>query len=392
MPLTETGFKRRTFAEILADKEAKARELFGEDIDTSDKTPLGKYLRINAYDQALTEEEAELIYYSISPNSASGTSLDRLCVFVAMSRNPAIKSQYKIKITGTSAKTVPAGFLVGTDSEINFSTLEDVTIGEDGTVEAIVECVEAGDIGNVQPAEIITIVNPSSDVESVVGIERTIIGEEVESDYELRQRFSGVLAGAGACNEASIRAAVMRVPTVKHAEVIANETMEIDEEGRPPKSFEVYISGGDNYHKEIAEAIFEKKPIGVKTYGAISQDIVDKGGFVRTINFSHTTTRGVYVRAAIITTPEFEGTTGKNEIKTNLENHINGLGVNKDVILSSLYGKIHSVIGVHEVTELQLSTDGATWSESNIDIQRYENSFCELVYLKVDDESEYEVI
>lgn len=66
MPLTELGFKRRTYDEILQSKIEKARELFGEDIDTSELTPFGKFIRINAYDQALTEEEAEIIYFPYS--------------------------------------------------------------------------------------------------------------------------------------------------------------------------------------------------------------------------------------------------------------------------------------------------------------------------------------
>ena len=136
MPVTELGFVRRTFDEILADKITRAKELFGEDIDTSDLTPLGKYIRINAYDQALTEEEAEGIYYSIFPNTARGTSLDRLCPFAGVARNPATKARHIVKFYGTAEKTVPAGFLVATDSDISFATLEDIVFGESGIIES----------------------------------------------------------------------------------------------------------------------------------------------------------------------------------------------------------------------------------------------------------------
>ena len=65
--LTETGYTRRTYDEIIDDKIERAQELFGEDIETDETTPLGKFIRINAYDQALAEEEAEAIYYARFP-------------------------------------------------------------------------------------------------------------------------------------------------------------------------------------------------------------------------------------------------------------------------------------------------------------------------------------
>ena len=101
MPLTSKGFERLTYDDIVNKKIQKAKELFGEDIDTSELTPLGKFIRINAFDLAEAEEEAEYIYYSIFPNTASGVSLDRLCTFVGISRNPATSAIYNVKINGT---------------------------------------------------------------------------------------------------------------------------------------------------------------------------------------------------------------------------------------------------------------------------------------------------
>ena len=75
------GYVRRSYDDILSDKIQRAKELFGEDIDTSDLTPLGKFIRINAYDQALAEEEIEAVYYARFPDTASGQNLDRLLVF-----------------------------------------------------------------------------------------------------------------------------------------------------------------------------------------------------------------------------------------------------------------------------------------------------------------------
>ena len=382
MPLTETGFKRRTFDEILTAKTEKSKELFGEDMETNEVSLLGKYNRINAYDQALAEEQAEKIYNSIFPNTATGTSLDRLCVFAGIRRNAETKARYRVALYGTKGAIIPKGFLVGTESGINYGTIEDVTIGEDGTITVTVECELGGGIGNVLVQEITKIVNPSADVDSVFG--QTILskGEETESDYELRKRFNEAIEGAGSCNEVAIKAALLRVPTVTHSGII------VDEENG---SFECFISGGYEYHKEIAETIFEKKPIGIKTAGNETQEIIDSGGNTHIIKFSHTTNSPVYVRVAIKTDTEFEGEQGKQDIKSNLETYIDNVGIGNPIILSSLYGQIHSVIGVKEVTELQLSTDGQSWSTANITVDAYENCMCVEVQIK-QNTGNYEVI
>ena len=59
MPFTEAGFKRRTYQEWLEHDVALAKELFGENINTSEDTPLGKYIRLNCEDKRDIEEELE---------------------------------------------------------------------------------------------------------------------------------------------------------------------------------------------------------------------------------------------------------------------------------------------------------------------------------------------
>ena len=51
MVLTEKGYNRPTYSDILDEQIERAKVPFGEDID-DEKTPLGKYIRINAQDIA----------------------------------------------------------------------------------------------------------------------------------------------------------------------------------------------------------------------------------------------------------------------------------------------------------------------------------------------------
>lgn len=378
MGLTEKGYVRATYAEILESKIQKAKELFGEDIDTSETTPLGKYIRINAYDQALAEEEIEQVYYSRFPNTATGISLDRLCVFVGLTRNPATAARYTVEVKGVAGKTVPMGFLVGTETNINFYNLNDEVIGDDGTVEITVDCTEVGEIGNVGYSAITQIINPSADITEIKGKAVVAIGQEKESDMSLRKRFEFAREGLGSCNENAIIASLLRVSTVNSVGVLVNDTLEDDPEtGVPAKSFECYIQGGHNYEQQIGQMIFEKKPIGVKTHGERSVFVEDSGGHEHEIKFSYTKNVNISVEVTIKKNALYE-TTGDDDIANNITEYINGLGIGVDVIPNTIFGQIYSVPGVAEVTNLVIKKGGSVVS-GNIAISDKEIANCESV-------------
>lgn len=384
MGLTEQGYQRATYDEILARKIQRAKELLGEDIDTSDQSVLGKYLRINAYDQAMAEEEIEQVYYARFPNTASGQSLDRLMVFAGIARNPASAAVYSVKLTGTAGYVVPAGFLVATDTEITYWTTAAYTIGEDGTCIVEATCTQAGTLGNLSAASAISrIVNPDANIESAEGVEMLTSGADGESDADLRLRFAAAVEGAGSCNENAIRAAILRVPTVRYATVIANSTDVPDGEGRPPHSFECYVLGGDDYEQEIAEAIFDKRPIGIQTVGDKAVTIMDVCGHQRVIHYSSAVKVQVKVRVGIRTNSGF-ASNGIAQVQSSVASYINGLGIGTSLVLSSIYGYIYRVTGVKEVTSLELSTDGgSTYATSNVYVPEYGIAICAGVQLEV---------
>lgn len=377
MALTEKGYKRDTFEDVLFELTLKAQELFGEDIDTSDQTPLGKILSIMAYSRAKANEEAELIYYSRFPNTANDINLDRLCPYVGITRNVATPSQYEVTVTGEEGTTIPLEFLVGTESGVQFWNTTEVTIPEgESTCNIVVECTENGTIGNVLLSEITEIVNPEAGIDSVIGYSVVTLGTDEESDYELRERMLEAGEGGGSCNEASIRATILKVPTVTSTTVIVNDTDEVDEYGNLPRSIACYVAGGENYSYEIGEAIFASKPAGIKTNGTISVDVIDDGGYLHEIKYNNMRSINVYVQISITPNKFFEGDIGYEQIRENITSYINSLGFGETVILSSLYGYIYSVEGVGKVDSLLLSTDGSTYTDEDITITELQCANC----------------
>lgn len=364
MALTDTGFYRPTFEEILESQRERAKVLFGEDIDTENNSVLGKYIRLNASDIDTLYQSLEGVYYARFPNTASGLSLDRLCPFAGISRNPATFAKHLVKVHGTAGATVEAGFLVSTQSQSQvYHTLEDYVIGADGEVEVIVECEEAGTAGNVATGEICDIVNPSADVTSIEHIRTSEYGEDIESDYNLRLRFKESIAGSGAMTTEAIKSAIMRVTNVQSVYIKENDSDETVD-GVAPHSFECFVLAPSSQDYAVAEAIFNKKPIGIKPSGDVAVMVADAGGYEHEIRFSRTLQKDVYIKATILTNNLFPSD-GVDEIKANLERLLSNLDNGNDVYLSSLYGQIH-ISGVENVTSLTLSTDGATYSASNI--------------------------
>ena len=189
--------------------------------------------------------------------------------------------------------------------------------------------------------------------------------------------------------KAQVKELAEKIQSAKMVFFVDYKGITVDEENG---SFECFVNGGYDYHTQIAEAIFDKKPIGIKTTGNIAQEIIDSGGNSHIINFSHTENISVYVRIALNTDNKFEGAIGRKDIKDNLVTYIDNIGIGNALVLSSLYGHIHSVTGVKEVTVLELSTDGDTWTADNIDVEQFESCICAQVSIKQDAAADYEVV
>ena len=370
MGLSELGFKRITYDEFVSNMEQRSKELLGEDIDCSETSILGKFLRIIAYDLAAEYETLENVYYARFPNTASGVSLDRLCVFAGLQREPATYARHNIKVTGTADTTVlMGGLIVGNEENITFYNENDFTIGADGTADIIVAAVDYGSGGNVDNID--TIVNPVTGIASIeyVGLEEA--GEDIESDYDLRKRFAVAVSGAGACNEDAIRGYIARISGIESVVIVTNDTNETDSDGRPAHSFEVYIYGGEGQEQEVANAIFLKKPLGIKAIttetgdNAITKTVIDEGGFSHSISFSRVTEVTIDINVTVKTNVSYTAS-GAAAIKNNLVEYVSGIVVGGSVVTSAMYSHVFEVPGVTEVVSITQAKSGETASSATI--------------------------
>lgn len=368
MPLTDRGFQRLTYDDILNIQIDRAKLLFGDDIDTSEKSVFGKFLRLYCLDAAENQEYTEKVYLSAFPNTADGVSLDRLCPLVGISRNPATYAQHEIEVSGIAGETIEMGFLVSA-GDIVFHTVNSYVIGEDGTAKVIVECNDAGTIGNVAIGDINSIVNPSAYVSAITHTDIIALGTEIETDYELRTRFSTAVSGIGSGTLEAIRGAILRVTGVRTVLIEENATNETVN-GLPPHSFLCYVHAPTTAQQAIAEAIFDKKPLGISSIGDVVSTVTDISGTEHTVKFSWTKEVNIHVKCNIDISNGVADEIVK-EIKDSIVSKISSYTNGQDVTATSLYSNVY-VDGVSDVTSLEISSDGATYGTSAISIANNE--------------------
>ncbi|MFD1777003.1 baseplate J/gp47 family protein [Paenibacillus rhizophilus] len=375
--LDSTGFKRPRFDDLFAQMEDKAKEAFGDTVNTSVRSPLGIILRIFAWFLSILWSLAEDVYNSGYIGTATGNNLDRLGPQVGISRILEQWAMGTVTLTGTAGYTVSAGFRVATESGLTYQTTDDVTL-TGGTGNVAIEALASGSASNVAAGTITVIVNPSADVTGVTNVAPVTGGREKETDAEFRDRFEQSTAGGGAATVDSIRSALLRLDGVRAATVIENTGLTADGAGRPGKSFQAYVLGGDD--QAIAGAIFSTKAGGIEPYGTISKTVTDLAGEPHTVKFSRATEVGIKVNVDITKGAAYPAD-GDAQVRSALIRYIggadapgayyNGLNMGADVVFTRLISAIYSVEGVGDVTLTVGKTSGSLGS-SNVVIQPYE--------------------
>lgn len=156
---TKEGFRKPALYEldelIREEYAAAMRRLLGkgqdwEPIWTDAQTSTAFY-RVLIRELGRLWDALEHLYFSLSPHTASGDALDLLVGEHGMVRQPAVKARHLVTFTAAGATThvrIPKGTRVATDTGVQFETIEDVLLSG-RSVDAIVECVEYGPVGNV---------------------------------------------------------------------------------------------------------------------------------------------------------------------------------------------------------------------------------------------------
>ena len=346
--VTERGFHRPTYVELLDAIEYKARELFGSKANLTVRSPLGIFLRIFAWMLNILFSLMEDVYNSRFVDTAVGTSLYNLGKAIGLSLLPAQKASGYVEFTGAAGTPIPVGFLVRTVAGLQYAVLAAGRIDDTGKVTLPVQAVETGADYNVAAETVKEITNPMDGVSACTNPAAIDGGRGRETDEEFRDRYYQSVDYAGGVNADAIAGEIMQnVDAVYSAICYENDTDETDALGLPPHSIEAIA-------------------------------VIAKSGQSINIKFSRPTTVAVYIQIKNLeTNSDFPGD-GQDRIKEALVEYIGGdvrggLTIGSDVLYMALPGVILSVPGVVDF-DLGISETASDYGEENIVIDTREKA------------------
>lgn len=374
--LTDAGFRRPTYAELLDALEYKARELFGSKANLTVRSPLGIFLRIFAWVLNLLFSTLEDVYNSRFVDTAVGSSLLHLGRMIGIRLLGAQKAMGYLTFYGDDNVEVPEGFLAETIAGVQYVTLRAGVIAG-GSVTLPASAAVAGPDGNTAGETIRNITNPKLGIKSVKNEKAFEGGRNTETDDEFRERYYKSVDFAGGVNIDAIIAEVLG--SVEAVIAVAGEENDTDFESRtglPPHSFEIVAYGG--LDEDIAQAIYRRKAAGIQTFGNTMVPVVTAAGGIYEVHFSRPAPVNVWVRVFNLRTDSKFPLDGVERIKGAIIRHIGvntrgGLNIGQDVINVTLPTVVLKVPGVVDF-DLQLSSDGERFSWKNIEIAAREKA------------------
>ena len=218
----------------------------------------GSVIAINSEMFANLDDQIGLAFSACDPDTAIGQGLNNLCAINEVFRKDATFSTALINISGVDGTTVPAGKTVRSKSNGSLWSIDaGVTIS--GVTQASVTCLTPG----AQPAsagDLSIIADPVGGWQSVTNPNAAILGDDEESDSDLRIRRKNEVAKQSNNQLDSIRAAISGLDGITHLFVDENEEQATDANGVLGNSYIVFVAGGDS--NDIAKAMSGKKNPG----------------------------------------------------------------------------------------------------------------------------------
>lgn len=187
-------------------------------------------------------------------------------------------------------------------------------------------------------------------------------GRSLETDEELRLRFRETKFERASNILEALYSALINLEGVEEVRIYENDTDATNAFGVPPHSFMPIVLGGVS--SEIANSIWENKPMGIRSFGNTVVNIFDSQGFSHAIGFNRPDPVPIYITINLTTDSNFPAT-GPDDIKSNLVSYFDNLGIGDDVIYSRLYTPINLTPG-HQIDSMFIGTSPNPTGTANI--------------------------
>lgn len=362
--LSEDGFKRKNYAEFLDEVEDTAHELFGADVNTTSRSPLGIFLRIFAWFLLTAHELAEKVYNSGFVSKATGVSLDRQGSNFGITRSPSASSVVTLEFEGSPGHVIEEGVQFQTESGIIFQMIDVVVLDAEGLGSGQAVSAEKASNVNVAANTIKSQAEPNESIRTVNNPNPASGGADFETDTAYRHRIRQTVNSSPGPTINGISTAILNVVGVRSANIIQNKRMEIDSYGNPPKSVRIVVDGGRT--EDIAYAILDSIAAGIETVGKQEAQVEDIAGRLHSVFFDYAERIPIFIALHVSVSDLFD-MDGENEVKTAIQDHVNNLGMGVDVLFSHLYPVLYKIRGI-EVATVKIGKSPENLTASDITI------------------------
>lgn len=215
-----------------------------------------------------------------------------------------------------------------------------------------------------QPANsITTILVPVVGWDSVYNPLAAISGRFQETDEELRERFRNSKFVQSSNIIEALLDGLRNVEGVTDVIIYENDTDVVNSLGIPPHSFMPIVLGG--LTTTIAQAIWQNKPTGIKSFGDTMVSILDSQGLQHLISFRRPTAVPIYISMDIEDTGGMPGD-APVQIKQRILDYVKSMYlIGDDVIYSRFYTPANQIPG-HAINRLNIGTTPDPDGTSNI--------------------------
>lgn len=217
----------------------------------------------------------------------------------------------------------------------------------------VFDCETVGPI-DVIAGDVTSIYTPVNDWVSVRNLVDGYTGRYLETDEEARIRRKVAFRTGKSTEEAIYRWITNYVPGIAYCSVVSNRTMEVDQDGRSPKSVEVIVQGGKDI--EVANAIWKTAPAGIQVgldpvnpfSGNTMVQVTDYMGNPQKVYFSRPAPKYLWVEVSYsLYNDEAFALDGLLQIQNAIVNWAGKeYSLGKDVIPSRLLQAVYTVAGL----------------------------------------------
>ena len=301
--VTLTGFEAKRLADVLTEAEAELALVVdpasGQSLEPAfgSEDPAMQVAEVPLDGVALGWEAQQLTFEQFDPTKATGASLSALVELNGLQRLPSTPSSAAVDLAGTPGTVIPAGQLVAdADNANQWQTQTDVTLDGTGLGATVIVCITFGPI-TAAPGTLTNIVTPVPGWTTVTNATEASVGNDPETDTELRQRRAKSTMAPAASPVESVYANLANVPGVTYVRVYQNNTLAVDSRGIDPKCVAAVIVGGDDL--DIARELLARTGVSAGWFGTSSVTLFDIQNEPYVVKFSRPTPKTIYVEVQI---------------------------------------------------------------------------------------------